>query len=103
MKIKLANEQEIVIKRLSKTYHAETSSYDLNIVIDTSERSLEDIVNALSEANTKSVTLIRDDTADVVFTDLKLTFSSEDITELNHEINAFFDLKPSDANLISEE
>lgn len=102
MRIKLADNQEIPIKRLSKSYHPEDSRYDLNVIIDASDATLEDIVNICTVANTKTVTLIRDDVADVTFTDLKLTYSSEDITESSHEVNAFFNLSPVDASIISD-
>lgn len=103
MKITLANNQEITIKRLSKCYHPEDDRYELNMIIDSSEGSLEEVVGVLTEANTKSVTLTREGYADVSFSDLKLNYSSEDITDNSHEISAFFDISSKDASTISEE
>lgn len=102
MKIKLANNQEINIKRLSKCYHPEDDRYELNMIIDSSEGGLEDVVGVLTEENTKSVILSREDYADARFTNLKLNYSSEDITDNSHEISAFFDISSKEASAISE-
>ena len=102
MKIKFVDNQEIAIQRLTKSYHPEDSRYSLNVIINADDASLEDVVNICTAENTKTVTLIREGVDDVTFSDLKLTYSSEDITESSHEINAFFDLNSADASTISE-
>ena len=98
MKIRLADNKEITIKRATKMYHAEDSRYELSVIIDSSVNSMEDVIAMVTEDNTKVVTLIRDNLDDIVYTNLNFTFSSENISETQQELSLFFDMDPTDTS-----